>query len=300
MTRQPGSPIRQVDELVLRVVPEQDAGTDSRRLTVEVERGGQLAGSVGIREHSPGTAELVWEVHPDHRRRRVATRAVRFATEFAFAELGIRRVEAYCPRADQASQWVATRAGLRFECYRRGLDGDDAQYAALPGDPEPGTRESFLAQLNARMPKKRVIAQALVTRADGRFLLCELTYKREWDLPGGVVDPGESPARAVVREMREELGVDLPLERLLAVNWLAPYRQWDDAMLFVFKATIHTADISRIALEPREIRAIHWCSPDEARERVAPYLAALLPRLVAADGTEYLESSERPTWGSSG
>ncbi len=294
MTRQPGPPTHHVDELVLRVLPEPAETGEPRRFAVQVERDGQLAGTVGIREHSPGTAELVWEVRPEHRRARVATRAVRFATEFAFTELGIRRVEAHCPRTDPASQWVATRAGLRFECFRRDLDGDQAQYAALPGDPEPGTRESFLAQLNARMPKKRAIAQALVTRDDGRFLLCELTYKREWDLPGGVVDPEESPAHAVVRELREEIGLDLPLEGLLAVNWLPPYRQWDDALLFVFRAIVTDLDIARMVLEPREIRAVHWCMPDDVGDRVAPYLAALLPRLVTADGTEYLENSRLP------
>ena len=88
--------------------------------------------------------------------------------------------------------------------------------------------------LNARLPKKRLIAQGVLRSPDGRLLLCELTYKRDWDLPGGVVDPGESPATCVVREIEEELGLAVTVHGLLAVNWLPPYRGWDDALLCLF------------------------------------------------------------------
>ena len=68
----------------------------------------------------------------------------------------------------------------------------------------------------------------------GEVLLCELSYKKEWDLPGGVVDPGESPATCVEREVEEELGIQVTAGRLLAVNWLPPWRGWDDALLYLF------------------------------------------------------------------
>lgn len=56
----------------------------------------------------------------------------------------------------------------------------------------------------------RIVA-ALVIRA-GRVLLCHRTADRRWypdvwDLAGGHVEAGETPARALVRELREELGV---------------------------------------------------------------------------------------------
>src|SRR6476659_9430732 len=76
--------------------------------------------------------------------------------------------------------------------------------------------------LNARLPKKRTIAQGVLRNPAGEVLLCELSYKKEWDLPGGVVDPGESPATCVEREVEEELGIQVTAGRLLAVNWLPP------------------------------------------------------------------------------
>ena len=57
----------------------------------------------------------------------------------------------------------------------------------------PPTTEAagFRALLNSFLPRKRAIAQMLVRDNDGRVLLCRLTYKQDWDLPGGVVEVGE-------------------------------------------------------------------------------------------------------------
>lgn len=155
-------------------------------------------------------------------------------------------------------------------------------------------RLAFIRTLNARLPKKRAIAQGLWRDADGRILLCELTYKQELDLPGGVVDPGESPATAVSREIREELGIDVTPRRLLVVNWLPPWRGWDDATLFLFdlgRAPDGLADTA-VLLE-REIKGVHWVAPDDLDGRVAPYTARMLRALpTEGEGTAYLENGE--------
>ena len=51
--------------------------------------------------------------------------------------------------------------------------------------------------LNAKLPTKRNIAQGLLRNERGEILLCQLTYKAEWDLPGGVIAPNESPTTAL-------------------------------------------------------------------------------------------------------
>ena len=124
------------------------------------------------------------------------------------------------------------------------LAGPLALQASLPsmadrGGPDTSSevaarQRSHVHFLNAKLPRKRNIAQGLLRSEGGEVLLCELTYKSEWDLPGGVVDPKESPAACVVREISEELGVALGIETLLAVNWLPPWRGWDDAVLFLY------------------------------------------------------------------
>lgn len=153
-------------------------------------------------------------------------------------------------------------------------------------------RLAFIKVLNSRLPRKRHIAQGLVRDEQGRVLLCQLVYKQDWDLPGGVVDPEESPASCVVREVREELGLEVEVRGLLAVNWLPPYRGWDDALLTLFDlGTLPAARTAEATLQPREIRAVHWVAPEDVAEHVAPYTARMLRSVLARDGTGtlYLE-----------
>ena len=61
-------------------------------------------------------------------------------------------------------------------------------------------------------PKARIVTALL--RDGNRVLLCHRSPGRRWspgvwDLPGGHVEPGESPAAALVRELREELGIGI-------------------------------------------------------------------------------------------
>lgn len=141
-------------------------------------------------------------------------------------------------------------------------------------------RATFVARLNQTLPRTRLIAQGLVRDDAGRVLLCELTYKREWDLPGGVVDPHESPADTLARELEEELGLTLPVGPLLAVNWLPPYREWDDALLLVFDLGTHPDLLERVRLQRRELRAVHWCAPEDLAAHVAPYVHRHLAHLL--------------------
>ncbi len=150
-----------------------------------------------------------------------------------------------------------------------------------------------IAILNARLPKKRNIAQGLLRNPAGEVLLCELSYKKEWDLPGGVVDPGESPASTVVREVHEELGIDVEVLGLVAVNWLPPWRGWDDAHLFLFDLGVHaTGELDPGRFLRREIAGVHWVDPVDAGQHVAPYAARMLELAAGAEQTLYLENSE--------
>lgn len=176
----------------------------------------------------------------------------------------------------------------------------EEQVKASTARPDLGTeagRLAFNTVLNARLPKKRLIAQGVLRTDGGRIALCELVYKQDWDLPGGIVDPGESPAHCVVREVREELGLDVTVRGLLAVNWLPPYRGWDDALLCLFDlGHVPEEVLADARLQAREIKAVHWADAQTVAERVAPYTAAMVAEVAmgAVDATAYLENSIPP------
>ncbi|MHA5049061.1 (deoxy)nucleoside triphosphate pyrophosphohydrolase [Streptomyces sp. SD15] len=66
---------------------------------------------------------------------------------------------------------------------------------------------------------ERIVVVGAALQRDGRLLAARRSAPPElagrWELPGGKVEPGEAPEVALVRELREELGVDAePVERV--------------------------------------------------------------------------------------
>ncbi|MGH8507065.1 MAG: NUDIX hydrolase [Stenotrophobium sp.] len=60
-------------------------------------------------------------------------------------------------------------------------------------------------------------AFAIIFDEKSQVLLCHRTDKDLWNLPGGRVEIGESPWGAVIREVHEEVGLEIRVERLLGV-----------------------------------------------------------------------------------
>ncbi|WP_405165598.1 NUDIX hydrolase [Nocardia sp. NBC_01499] len=153
--------------------------------------------------------------------------------------------------------------------------------------------ESERAEHIARLPRKRMGAGALFVDELCRVLLVEPTYKDYWELPGGVVEGGESPGTAAVREVREELGIGVPLGRLLVVDWVPPGLYPDDGLMLIFDGgELDIAQTSAIVLQAEELRSWAWCDETEAAERLPDAMARRVAAAVQArtEGrTVYLE-----------
>ena len=104
----------------------------------------------------------------------------------------------------------------------------------------------------------RMAAGALFVDAAGRPLLVKPTYKDGWDLPGGYVEPGESPLAACSREVAEELGIRPAIGPLLLVDW-APNEREGDKLLFVFDGgSLDEHLVARIALPAGELERYEY------------------------------------------
>ncbi|WP_307816581.1 NUDIX hydrolase [Nocardioides limicola] len=211
------------------------------------------------------------------------------------------RVEMLTPTDDPIVHRVAAWAGLFREGIVRGgvrtadSRADRVLFARLRTDPAPDTPDGFRGLLNSFLPRKRGISQLLLRDPADRVLLCQLTYKPDWDLPGGVVEVGESPQLAAGREVGEELAIDVKSGRLLLTDWLPPWGGWDDAICLVFDGGVHDPDlVDRAVRDEREIKAIRFATVAEVQELCSDYTARRVEAALAAandpDAPSYTES----------
>ncbi|WP_078897259.1 NUDIX hydrolase [Streptomyces rimosus] len=103
-----------------------------------------------------------------------------------------------------------------------------------PTPDDPDAWHAYLAEGNAKQPRKRVAADVLLRNTHGTYLLVQPTYKPGWDLPGGMAEANEAPEDAAVREVKEELGVTITLLGLLVVDRVPPHGPRCDQLAFIF------------------------------------------------------------------
>ncbi len=147
----------------------------------------------------------------------VASEAAGRMVRWALANLTLDRIEADVATDNPASAAVLRRIGFRqtgegtghflarggehrvwqFEATRDDLFGQ----TEVPSAEEPGTKPLLL-----------VAACALID-IDGRVLLARRPEGKKmaglWEFPGGKLNPGETPEAALIRELKEELGIDV-------------------------------------------------------------------------------------------
>ena len=103
---------------------------------------------------------------------------------------------------------------------------------------------------------------AIIKNEAGKILLTRRNidpFKDQWCLPGGHIDEFEPAREAVIREAKEETGLDFEAEFFTYADEIIPELNWHAvAMVFVGKGT------GVLAAQEREVADIAWFSMDEA------------------------------------
>ena len=214
-------------------------------------------------------------------------RAVSLAADDAILAHDLRRLQCDIPATDRAAMVALHRCGFRREGRLRsalltpsGHLVDVLIYARLAVDPVYGPH-GFSGVMNSVLPTKRVISHVVFRDEDSRVLLTETNYKDDWELPGGVVDPDESPRAGGRRELLEEIGLDIDLGEPAIIDWMPSHLGWGDAIEFIYDGGVLSGAVAR-SLAPRdqELKALHWVSREELPDKVSELSARRIGLLL--------------------
>ena len=108
------------------------------------------------------------------------------------------------------------------------------------------------------MDRKPLVVVAGVVVGGGRVLLCRrrpgVHNGLKWEFPGGKLEAGESPEEALARELKEELDIEVRVERVCDVVY---HRYPDRDVLLLF----YTCRVVGGTPRPLDCAAVEWVSP---------------------------------------
>lgn len=141
------------------------------------------------------------------------------------------------------------------------------------------------AQWHATLPGVVLAASGLIGDGHGRIVVVKPNYRDHWTLPGGICEAGEPPHAGCAREVLEELGLSLPVGRLLALDWQPQHAAYGPdarpAMFFTFDCGV-LPSLEGVTLQAEELDECRFAADGELDSLLLP---AALPRVRAAMGS---------------
>jgi 8-oxo-dGTP diphosphatase len=193
--------------------------------------------------------------------------AARRLVEYTFAALPVREITATSASDNDASIAILVRAG--FVAKGKGTQA----FACRPGAKLPvqffvQAREKPAARIAKTLPVMLVVAVALID-AQGRILLARRPEGKKlagmWEFPGGKMEPGELPEAALVRELREELGITVATADLAPFVFASHAYETFHLLMPLFLCRRWTGTPAA-----RENQALAWVAPDRLVEYPMP------------------------------
>lgn len=135
------------------------------------------------------------------------------------------------------------------------------------------TPEEFKKWL-AEQPKKMIVVKVLLKSPEGNILIAKPTFKSTWQLPGGVVEADEGPEDALIREVSEELGININKHALKVLK--AIHKQGDDSLFLIYEYGDPVAEDENFILPVNELKTYEFVQPTTLVDRLPGYYADFL------------------------
>jgi 8-oxo-dGTP pyrophosphatase MutT (NUDIX family) len=132
----------------------------------------------------------------------------------------------------------------------------------------------------------KVGVSAIIFNSQGKVLLCQRRDLGWWTFPGGGVEAGESLEKAVLREVEEETGLRVILERISGIY----LKTKEKTMVFVFRGKPKIK--KKIIKENTETKDVKWLSLKKADVLLSPNLRQRLQDAISNNQTIYIRRQD--------
>ncbi|MEV7045067.1 NUDIX hydrolase [Amycolatopsis sp. NPDC051061] len=123
-----------------------------------------------------------------------------------------------------------------------------------------------------------VPASLVVVGHSDAVLMIFDSWRKQWELPGGTQEPGETPREVAVRELREETGLHLPDLAVAAVAEFDLTKPERRELLAVYRVQLQVVPRLTVSDEALDFR---WWKPSEpVSEDMSPLDAEIAKRVV--------------------
>jgi nucleoside triphosphatase len=110
-----------------------------------------------------------------------------------------------------------------------------------------------------------LVASAIIENDKGQILLAQApNWNNKWTMPGGHIDPGETISQAVIREVKEEVGLNVKFIDVIVWGELINSKDFHRQAHFIYFDGYCKVTDEEVDLDNVEIKEYKWLSPEEA------------------------------------
>ena len=110
----------------------------------------------------------------------------------------------------------------------------------------------------------RIAQKALLVRS-GKVLVTRDSRDNKFELPGGRLDNGEEPKEGMLREIREELGVQAQIEEIFDIR-TAWHARDEETMIFIYYVLSMVDETAAFTPDPLEVAQMQWVDAESVND----------------------------------